>query len=135
MTDAAGRTVTANLALSLDGRCNGPGGPGDLGAIVPCATTETARDHLTGIREGATTALRGRVNAEGVLGYWPSVAADENADPPDRGYAPTADILTELKASGNGNRLFDGLPASTWGLAHHEAGELGELAVTYDRIR
>jgi hypothetical protein len=75
-----------------------------------------------------TTALLGRVNAEGFLGYWPSVAEDENADPCDRGYAewlveaeklvfsttlteapwertrvvnaPAADVVAELKATG-----------------------------------
>ena len=84
MTD---RKVTANLSLTLDGRYNGPGGPGDLGAIIPYATTEVARNHLARITEGATTALLGRLNAEGFLGFWPSVAEDENADPRDRGYA------------------------------------------------
>jgi len=81
------RKVTANLSLTLDGRYNGPGGPGDLGAIIPYATTEVARDHMTRIWESATTALLGRLNAEGFLGFWPSVAEDENADPRDSGYA------------------------------------------------
>lgn len=87
MTSPTGRKVTANIALTLDGRYNGPGGPGDISAILPYATTEVARNHLTRIWENATTALLGRVNAEGFLGYWPTVAADENADPRDRGYA------------------------------------------------
>ncbi|MEV0550401.1 dihydrofolate reductase family protein [Nocardia salmonicida] len=81
------RTVTANIGLTLDGRYNGPGGPTDMQAIVRYATTDVARDHLTRIWEGATTALLGRVNAEGFLGFWPTVAADENADPRDRAYA------------------------------------------------
>ena len=42
-----GRTVRANMSLTLDGRYNGPGGPGDLAAIVPYATTDVARNHLT----------------------------------------------------------------------------------------
>ena len=87
MSNATGRRVTANLALTLDGRYNGPGGPGDLGAIVPYAVTDVGRDHLGRIRDGATTALLGRRNAEGFLGFWPPVADDENADPRDRGYA------------------------------------------------
>ena len=187
------------MSLTLDGRYNGPGGPGDLGAIVPYATTEVARDHLTRICEGATTALLGRRNAEGFLGYWPSVADDENADPRDRGYAkwlvdaekvvlsttltdapwertrvvnaPAADVVAELKATGEGDilvnnsasvirpllaadlldrlylmicpeiagggdRLFDGRPASSkWTLTHQETGELGEIALVYDRAR
>lgn len=132
MTD---RRVTANLSLTLDGRYHGPGGPGDMGAIVSYATTEVARRHLTRIREGATTAVLGRRNAEGFLGFWPSVAADENADPRDRGYAkwlvdvekvvfsttlteapwerarvvnaPAADVVAELKAIGSGDILVN----------------------------
>ncbi|MFI6831020.1 dihydrofolate reductase family protein [Kribbella sp. NPDC050241] len=193
------RTVKANISLTLDGRYNGPGGPGDLGAIVPYAVTDVARDHLTRIWEGATTALLGRVNAEGFLGFWPPLADDDTADPRDRGYAkwlrdtekvvlsstlteapwertrivnaPAADVVTELKATGegdilvnnsttvikallaadlldrlylmitpeiagNGDRLFDdNLPASKWTLTRQDTGNLGELALIYDRTR
>jgi dihydrofolate reductase len=199
MTNSTGRRVTANISLTLDGRYHGPGGPGDLDAIVPYATTEVARGHLTRIWQTATTALLGRRNAEGFLGFWPSVAGDENADPRDRGYAkwlvdvekvvlsttlteapwerarvvnaPTADVVAELKATGEGDilvnnsasvikallsadlldrlylmvnpeivgggqRLFeDGLPASKWALTYQETGELGEIALVYDRAR
>ncbi|MFI5571241.1 dihydrofolate reductase family protein [Streptomyces sp. NPDC051740] len=198
MTNSTGRRVTANLALSLDGRYNGPGGAGDFSAFAPYVTTEVARNHLTRIWEGATTALLGRINAEGFLGYWPLVAADENADPRDRGYAkwlvdtekvvfsttlteapwahtrvvnaPAADIVAHLKTTGEGDilvnssasvikallsadlldrlylmifpeivgdgqRLFDnGLPSSKWKLAHQETGDLGEIAMVYDRV-
>jgi len=189
--------VTANLCLTLDGRYNGPGG--DMGAIVCYATTEVARNHLTRIWETATTAVLGRRNAEGFLGFWPTVAGDENADPRDRGYAkwlvdtekvilsttltsapwertrvvnaPAAEVVTELKSTGEGDilvnssasvikpllaadlldrlylminpeiagdgqRLFDdGLPSSKWTLTHQETGELGEIALVYDRAR
>jgi dihydrofolate reductase len=132
MTD---RKVTANLSLTLDGRYNGPGGPGDLGAIIPYVTTDVARDHLTRIWENATTALLGRLNAQGFLGFWPSVADDENADPRDRGYAkwlvdtekvvlsttlteapwertrvlnaPAADVVADLKSTGEGDILVN----------------------------
>ncbi|WP_327098042.1 dihydrofolate reductase family protein [Nocardia vinacea] len=193
------RKVTANISLTLDGRYSGPGGPADMGAIIPYATTEVARNHMNRIWEHATTALLGRLNAEGFLGFWPTVAQDENADPRDRGYAkwlvdtekvvlsttlteapwehtrivnaPAADIVTELKTTGDGDilvnssasiikpllaadlldrlyliicpeiagggqRLFDdGLPPSKWTLAHQETGELGEIALVYDRTR
>ncbi|TFI30698.1 dihydrofolate reductase family protein [Streptomyces sp. 4R-3d] len=193
------RKVTANIGLTLDGRYNGPGGPGDAGAIVRYATTEVARDHLARIWEGATTALLGRRNAEGFLGFWPTVAEDENADPRDRGYAkwlvdtekvvlsttvteapwertrmvnaPAADVIADLKATGEGDilvnssptvikallaadlidrlyllicpeiagggqRLFeDGLPGTRWRLADQRTGELGEMALVYDRAR
>ncbi|MEV6661105.1 dihydrofolate reductase family protein [Nocardia fluminea] len=193
------RTVTANIGLTLDGRYNGPGGTTDARAIVRYATTEVARDHLTRLWSGATTALLGRVNAEGFLAFWPTVLADENADPRDRAYAkwlldtekvvlsrtlteapwertrlanaPAAEVVTALKATGTGDilvnssptvikdllaadlidrlylllcpeiagdgqRLFeDGLPGSRWALTRREVGELGEMALTYDRAR
>lgn len=199
MTDSTARKVTANIALTLDGRYNGPGGANDMGAVVRYATTEVARDHLTRVWEGATTALLGRRNAEGFLGFWPTVADDGSADPRDRGYAkwlvdtdkvvlsttltespwertrvvnaPAADVVAELKADGEGDilvnsspsvikallaadlidrlhllicpeiagggqRLFeDGLPGTGWRLTRQESGELGEIAVTYDRVR
>jgi dihydrofolate reductase len=199
MTNSTGRRVTANLSLTLDGRYNGPGGPGDFAAFAPYVTSEVARDHMNRIWESATTALLGRINAEGFMGYWPAVAEDGNADPRDRGYAkwlvdtekvvlsttlmeapwertrvvnaPAADVVTDLKATGEGDilvnssasiikpllaadlldrlylmifpeiagggqRLFDdGLSASTWMLTHQQSGELGEIAMVYDRVR
>ncbi|MDV6291161.1 dihydrofolate reductase family protein [Streptomyces rochei] len=43
-------------------------------------------------------------------------------------------ILPEI--AGNGQRLFDdGLSASKWKLTHQETGELGEIAMVYDRAR
>jgi dihydrofolate reductase len=199
MTNSTRRWVAASMSLTIDGRYHGPGGPGDLGAIVPYMTTEVARDQLTRIREGATTALLGRLNAQGFMGFWPSVAEDDTADPRDRGYArwlvgtekvvlsttltqapwdrtrvvdaPAVDVVTDLKASGEGGilvnnsasvikallsadlldrlylmicpeiagggpRLFDdGLPSSTWTLTHQETGDLGEMAMVYDRAR
>ncbi|GAA3546013.1 dihydrofolate reductase family protein [Kribbella ginsengisoli] len=129
------RLVTANLSLSLDGRYNGPGGPYDLAAIVPYATTDVARDHLTRLHENATTAVLGRLNAEGFLGFWPTIIGNQDADPRDRGYAqwlvdtdkvvfsttlteapwertrlvngPVADVVTELKATGEGEILVN----------------------------
>ncbi|WP_067687171.1 dihydrofolate reductase family protein [Nocardia jejuensis] len=199
MSTSTGRKVTANISISLDGHYNGPAGPGDLGAIVRYAGTDVARDHMNKIWENATTAVLGRGNAEGFLGYWSTVATDENADPRDRGYAkwlvdtekvvfsttvtdapwertrmvnaPTVEAITELKGTdggdilvntspsvlkpllaadlvdrlylivcpeitGGGRRLFeDGLPASSWTLTHQETGELGEMALIYDRVR
>ncbi|MEV0315812.1 dihydrofolate reductase family protein [Nonomuraea fuscirosea] len=135
MTNSTGRKVTANLSLTLDGRYHGPGGPGDFAAFAPYVTSEVARDHMNLMWENATTALLGRINAEGFLGYWPSVAEDETADPRDRGYAkwlvdtekvvfsstlteapwertrvvnaPAADVVTELKATGAGDILVN----------------------------
>lgn len=129
------RRITANLSLTLDGRYHGPGGPADLSAIVPYAVSETGRNHLTRIWQQVTTALLGRGNAEGFVGYWSAVADDETADPRDRGYAkwltsvekvvlsttwteppwehtlvrnaPAADVVAELKAAGEGDILVN----------------------------
>lgn len=87
MTDPTGRKVTANPVPSLDGRYHGSGGPADFGMFARYVTSDVARRQLTRTWENATTALLGRVNAEGFLGFWPSVADDENADPRNRGYA------------------------------------------------
>ena len=40
---------------------------------MPFAVTEVARDHLNSLWERATTALLGRINAEGFIGFWPTV--------------------------------------------------------------
>jgi hypothetical protein len=38
--------------------------------------------------------------------------------------------------AGEGQRWFDeGLPATRWRLIHHAVGELGEMALVYDRVR
>jgi dihydrofolate reductase len=193
----AGRIVRANISLTVDGRYHGPGGPADIGAIVPYMSTDVARGQLERIHTGATTAVLGRGSAEGFLGYWGAVAEDPNADPRDGGYArwlvatdkvvfsttlteapwprtrlvdgPAAEVVAELASSGEGDilvntspsiikpllaadlvdrlylmvtpeiagagaRLFDdGLPATRWSLAWHETGELGEMALVYDR--
>ncbi|MBL0886311.1 dihydrofolate reductase family protein [Myceligenerans indicum] len=193
------RRVVANICLTLDGCYHGPGGPADLAAVVPYATTDVARDHLARFVASSTTAVLGRSNAEGFLGFWPSVIDAEGADPRDVAYArwlvetekvvlsttlreapwentrvvnaPAADVVAQLRENGDGDilvnssvsvikallaadeidrleillvpevvgggaRLFDdGLDASTWSLARQEAGEAGELSLTYDRVR
>ncbi|WP_309104607.1 dihydrofolate reductase family protein [Microbacterium sp.] len=80
------RRIVANIAVSLDGYYQGPGGPADMGWLMPYAISDTSRDHLTSLWKNATTALLGRTNAEGFFAYWPTVADDENADARDRGY-------------------------------------------------
>ena len=82
-----GRRVVVNIGLSIDGYYHGPAGPQDMGFVMPHAITDVARDHLTGLWEPATTALLGRNNAEGFMGFWPPVADQADADPRDRGYA------------------------------------------------
>jgi dihydrofolate reductase len=82
-----GRTVVANISLSLDGRVNGRGGDLDMSWVGPHAISDTVRAHLDTLYGSATTALMGRKNFEGFRGFWPSVADDDAADPRDRGFA------------------------------------------------
>lgn len=55
--------------------------------VVPYAVTDVARDHMTEMWRNATTALLGRVNAEGFLGYWPTVIGAEGVDSRDEAFA------------------------------------------------
>jgi dihydrofolate reductase len=82
-----GRRVVANMTLSLDGHYAAPGDPLDMSWVMPYAVTDVARDHMTSLWETATTALLGRVNAEGFLGFWPTVIGAAGADPRDEGFA------------------------------------------------
>ncbi|WP_326763770.1 dihydrofolate reductase family protein [Streptomyces sp. NBC_01591] len=130
---SSGRRVVINMSLSLDGHYAGPRDPEDNGWVMPYAHTDVARDHMTSLREQATTALLGRVNAEGFLGFWPTVIGLEGADPRDEGFAkwlldtdkvvlsstlgqapwerttivdkPAAEVVTDLKATEGGDIL------------------------------
>lgn len=135
MTKNPDRRVTANISLTIDGRYNGHGGAEDLSSIVPYAVTDLARNHLNRIWENASTVVLGRINAEGFLSYWPSVAHNEQADPRDRNYAkwlvecekvvfsttmavspwdnvklvnaPIVDVISDLKMNGKGDILIN----------------------------
>ncbi|MDO3703173.1 dihydrofolate reductase family protein [Micromonospora sp. C28SCA-DRY-2] len=128
-----GRRVVTNIALSLDGHYAGPRDPQDMSWVMPYAHTDVARDHLTSLWGPATTALLGRVNAEGFLGFWPTVIGMAGADPRDEGFAkwlvdtdkvvlsatlgaapwerttvvdkPTAEAVADLKATEGGDIL------------------------------
>ncbi|MEV0647909.1 dihydrofolate reductase family protein [Phytomonospora sp. NPDC050363] len=132
-TQTTGRRVVTNMSLSLDGHYAGPRDPEDNGWVMPYAHTDVARDHMTSIRESATTALLGRVNAEGFLAFWPTVIGTEGVDPRDEGFAkwlldtdkvvlsstltqapwerttiagkPTAEVVADLKATEGGDIL------------------------------
>jgi hypothetical protein len=82
------RIVRANISLTLDGRYNGPGGPADLGAIVPYMTTEAARDQLARIHDGATTTVLGRRNAEGFMATGRRPTASRRPEPKKRRNEP-----------------------------------------------
>lgn len=85
-TQTGARRVVTNMSLSLDGRY-ATTDPADMGWVMPYAVTDVARDHLTSLWEPATTALLGRVNAEGFLGFWPTVIGQEGVDPRDEAFA------------------------------------------------
>jgi dihydrofolate reductase len=87
MAQQMNRRVVANVTLSLDGRVNGPGGDFDMGWIVPHAVSDTARDHMIRVTSPATTSLLGRKNHDGFIGYWPTVADQDDADPRDREFS------------------------------------------------
>ena len=85
--EPVGRTVVANISLSLDGRVNGPGGDYDMSWIVPHALTDGAREHMVKVTSPASTALLGRRNYQGFASYWPEVADNPDADPRDCAFA------------------------------------------------
>jgi dihydrofolate reductase len=135
---SGGRRVVTNLALSLDGRYARPDNHLDMSWVMPYAVTDVARDHLTSLWEPATTALLGRVNAEGFLSFWPAVIDLEGADPRDVGFArwlvdvekvvlsstlaeppwertiiedrPTAEVVAGLKATDGGDIFVPSSP-------------------------
>lgn len=137
-TPSTARRVVANLALTLDGSYHGAGGPGDFGLIAPYAVTDVARDHLARFVSTATTAVLGRVNAEGFLGYWSTVIGADGVDPRDEAYAkwlvatekvvlsrtlsvapgensrirnaPAHDVIAELQETGAGDILVNSSP-------------------------
>ncbi|QIG44347.1 riboflavin biosynthesis protein RibD [Nocardioides anomalus] len=80
------RRIVTNIALSLDGRY-AKDDPMDMSWVMPYAVSDAARDHLTSLWESATTAVLGRKNAEGFLGWWPQVIDMDGADPRDVGFA------------------------------------------------
>ncbi len=133
MTQQTGRRVVTNMSLSLDGRYAAPENPVDMRWVMPFAVTDVARDHLTALWRPATTALLGRVNAEGFLGFWPTVIGMAGADPRDEAFAqwlvdtekvvlsstlgaapwerttvvdkPTAEVVADLRAADGGDIL------------------------------
>ncbi|MEV6303677.1 dihydrofolate reductase family protein [Actinoplanes sp. NPDC051861] len=127
------RRVVTNMSLSLDGCYARAENTIDMSWVMPYAVSDVARDHLTSLWEPATTALLGRTNAEGFMGFWPTVIGMEGADPRDEAFAkwlvtcektvlsstlteapwdnttvlsaPAADVADELKAAPGGDIL------------------------------
>ncbi len=127
-----------------------------MGWVMPFAVTDVARDHLTSLWEQATTALLGRINAEGFLGFWPTVIGMQGADPRDEAFAkwlvdtdkvvfsstldeapwerttivdkPAAEAVAELKATEGGDILV--LSSASVIKALLAADQVDRLAVT-----
>jgi dihydrofolate reductase len=128
------RRVVANVSVSLDGRVNGPGGEFDMGWIVPHALSDGARDHMMRVTEPATTVLLGRKNYVGFGGFWPSVAAMEDADPRDRAFSRWLDETDKIvfsstltDATWRNSRLATAGPVET--VADLRATEGGDIVV------
>ncbi len=125
------RTVLANFTMSLDGYVTGPGGPADMSWIIKHAVSDQARDILTRIVNG-TTAVLGRVNAEGFRGYWVPVGQDENADPRDRAYGQWIEEVekiifstTQSETDWNNARMINDDPATVIrGLRDQPGGDI-----------
>ncbi|MCU1494762.1 MAG: hypothetical protein JWO62_2526 [Acidimicrobiaceae bacterium] len=156
-TESTGRRVVANLALTLDGAYHGAGGPQDFALIAPYATTDVARDHMTRFVSTATTAVVGRVNAQGFHGFWPTVIGAEGVDPRDEAYAQwlvttekvvlsttlteapgenshlangaANDVIAELRATGAGDILVNSSPTVIKQLLAADAVDRLELLV------
>lgn len=156
-TESTGRRVVANLALTLDGSFHGAGGPYDLAPIVRYAVTDVARDHLARFIGTATTAVLGRVNAEGFLGFWPALIGADGVDPRDEAYArwlvatekvvlsstltdvpgenvrvrnaPADEVVAELRDTGEGDILVNSSPSVIKQLLAADAIDRLELLV------
>jgi dihydrofolate reductase len=156
MTEHTGRRVVTNMNLSLDGHYAAPDNPVDMSWVMPYAITDVARDHLTSLWEPATTALLGRVNAEGFLGFWPTVIGMDGADPRDEAFAkwlvdtdkvvlsstlrdspwerttivdkPTTEVAADLRAAEGGDILV--LSSASVIKALLEADQVDRLAMT-----
>lgn len=105
--EPTGRTVVANISLSLDGRVAGPGGDFDMTWIVPHALSDGAREHMVKVTTVATTALLGRKNYQGFSSYWPAVADDAEADARDRTFAGWLNAVEKIVFSRS-------LPGTDW---------------------
>jgi dihydrofolate reductase len=130
------RKVVANVAVSLDGRINGPGGDFDMGWIAPHAVSDGARDHMLRVTEPATTVLLGRKNYTGFGGFWPSVADMDDADPRDRAFSRWLDRTDKIvfsstltDATWRNSSLATAGPAETVaGLRETDGGDIIVLA-------
>jgi dihydrofolate reductase len=130
------RIVVGNISLSLDGRVSGPGGEYDMGWIVPHAITDASRENMVAVTSRATTALLGRKNYEGFMGFWPAVADNEAADPRDRAFSRWLNSVEKVvfastlkEATWENSRVVDAEPAKVVEeLKNQDGGDIIVLA-------
>ncbi len=128
------RTVVGSISLSLDGRVTGPGGDQDISWIAPHTLTDGAREHMAKVTSTVTTALLGRKNYQGFGSFWPGVAADEEADPRDRGFAQWLNEVEKIvfsrvltHADWDNSHIATADPATTVRHLRHQRG--GDIIV------
>jgi dihydrofolate reductase len=90
----AQRKLMAWITLSLDGFAAGPNN--DMSRIASHAGDEEMMTYSEGIWRGVSTAVMGRTNYEGFLGYWPPVAKDPSSTPRNRDLAIWLDTVEKV---------------------------------------
>ena len=98
MSDRTGsdtpRKVIAWVVLSMDGFAAGP--DNDMSWVAEHVGHDQMMAYSEGIWRGVSTAVMGRTNYEGFLGYWPPVAKDPAASPRDRDLAIWLDTVDKV---------------------------------------
>src|SRR5690349_8179456 len=90
----APRKVLAWITLSMDGFAAGP--DNDMSRIASHAGAEEMMSYSEGIWRNVSTAVMGRNNYEGFLGYWPPVAKDPSSTPRNRDLAVWLDTVDKV---------------------------------------
>jgi len=90
----APRKLIAWITLSMDGFAAGPGN--DMSRIAAHAGAEQMMSYTEGIWRNVSTAVMGRTNYEGFLGYWPPVAKDPASTPRNRDLAVWLDTVDKV---------------------------------------
>ena len=93
-TTSRERKVLGWITLSMDGFAAGP--DNDMSWLAEHVSHDLMMAYDEGIWRGVSTAVMGRTNYEGFLGYWPPVAKDPTASPRDRELAIWLDTVEKV---------------------------------------
>lgn len=88
------RKVIFLVNISLDGFTAGP--KGELDWLIPQAVTEESYRHFREIRQTVDTVLLGRLNYEGFVQYWPTVAKNPASAQKDVEFSRWLDDVEKL---------------------------------------